>query len=692
MKKYFAFGAVLAILLPSLAFASFDTDLHYGSTGQDVSALQEFLTQQSVYKGPTSGNFFSLTLAGVKAFQRAEGIKPVSGYVGPVTRGVINKIIAGQVSTSEGNATTTQTPVDLSQQPALSSGLPQSINLPNGAVVKINTDGSIASYTPAPSAPQPSTVGAQTIPTPFAPSPSASKVQVASTTTPSPTNAPTHTPIVGAQPIGLQTQASSTLTVSIPSSDGQVVPPGNNIALGKIQFSAGGGDVSLSAIPLHLTVGGGSVSDLSGCQLFYAAMPLNSAVSPVNGQNVFKLTQSLTVLKGTTVTLTPTCNVNNDIIDGTTFAWGIDATDSWSPTDNTSKGVVAKNIISSAGQVITMSVNGSITISVDVSTPPYSISAGGATGVTMGVYTFRPKNEAINLAQIGLTLASGVTGDLSKLYIYNGPTLLGIANFNNGAATTISTLTTSLTLPVNTDTQLTIKTDIGNIGSGQLGKEGDLVKVDLLNAQGIGAYTGAMISANGSAGISSVRIFKSYPAVLLDALPSSSGFTNNVPLARFEVTANPAGPVNINEINFDIAPTSGVTFGHLNVVVYNNAAYQPLPNGSSVSTGVVNISENLQPIGGVLTYANSITIPAGRTYYFQLQGNFSSSPTGLGSVTTKLQGDSSFSGMNTASEVSGNFVWSPNMNGTSGVNDADWANGYQISGLPTTGLNQTRTY
>ena len=116
MKKYLIAGTALGLLFPFAAFASLNTDLQYGSTGQDVTALQEFLKQQNVYSGPISGNFYSLTLTAVKKFQSAEGITPVSGYVGPVTRGEINQILAGQVSTSEGSATATQPPVDLSQQ------------------------------------------------------------------------------------------------------------------------------------------------------------------------------------------------------------------------------------------------------------------------------------------------------------------------------------------------------------------------------------------------------------------------------------------------------------------------------------------------------------------------------------------------------------------------------------------------
>lgn len=113
MKKLFI--AVL-LLFPTLAFAqTFDTNLSYGSTGPDVTSLQEFLTAQHVYAGPISGNFFSLTLAAVKRFQAAESISPVSGFVGSITRGTINAILSQQTPVSEGNASTSTLPVDLSQ-------------------------------------------------------------------------------------------------------------------------------------------------------------------------------------------------------------------------------------------------------------------------------------------------------------------------------------------------------------------------------------------------------------------------------------------------------------------------------------------------------------------------------------------------------------------------------------------------
>lgn len=83
------------LLIPSVSFAAFDHNLYYGLQGNsEVLALQEFLADQGVYTGPITGNFFALTLAGVKAFQARKNITPVSGYFGILSRGVANQMLA----------------------------------------------------------------------------------------------------------------------------------------------------------------------------------------------------------------------------------------------------------------------------------------------------------------------------------------------------------------------------------------------------------------------------------------------------------------------------------------------------------------------------------------------------------------------------------------------------------------------
>ena len=114
MKKIIV-GGLLALMLPLAASAqTFDQNLYFGIQGDsEVKQLQEFLTDQGIYSGPISGNFFSLTLAGVKNFQSREGIIPASGYFGPLTRARASDILSQQLGPSDQQAiveTGTSTP------------------------------------------------------------------------------------------------------------------------------------------------------------------------------------------------------------------------------------------------------------------------------------------------------------------------------------------------------------------------------------------------------------------------------------------------------------------------------------------------------------------------------------------------------------------------------------------------------
>lgn len=108
MKKLIFVLVSLFVALP--AAASFDNDLYYGIKGNsDVMALQEFMTEQSIYTGPITGNFYSLTLAAVKEFQTQQEITPVSGYFGPLTRIKANAVLSSQMTDELGASFTPTT-------------------------------------------------------------------------------------------------------------------------------------------------------------------------------------------------------------------------------------------------------------------------------------------------------------------------------------------------------------------------------------------------------------------------------------------------------------------------------------------------------------------------------------------------------------------------------------------------------
>jgi hypothetical protein len=78
---------------------TFTRNLSYGMTGSDVKELQEFLIQKD--SGPAARklkahgatkNFGTLTQNALIEFQKKAGIKPASGFFGPITRAYVNNL------------------------------------------------------------------------------------------------------------------------------------------------------------------------------------------------------------------------------------------------------------------------------------------------------------------------------------------------------------------------------------------------------------------------------------------------------------------------------------------------------------------------------------------------------------------------------------------------------------------------
>ena len=104
MKKLHFVILMICFIVPSVTLATFGRDLQYGSTGDDVAELQEFLTVQGNYMGPITGNFYSLTRQGLISFQTVNNISPAAGYFGPITRAKVNSTLASQETASNAQA------------------------------------------------------------------------------------------------------------------------------------------------------------------------------------------------------------------------------------------------------------------------------------------------------------------------------------------------------------------------------------------------------------------------------------------------------------------------------------------------------------------------------------------------------------------------------------------------------------
>lgn len=523
---------------------------------------------------------------------------------------------------------------------------------------------------------------------------------------------------------------SLAITASASPSSQNVVAGAQGLLMANIQFDASqsGEDVRMSSIPLNET-GAAAVANLSGCALFNGATQLNTGSNVVNtvtktSATTFTFDNAFTFPKGTVTTFAVKCNLSS-AATSSTYIWGVNSGSTFTATGKDSGNTITPTATTGTSGTMTVTTGASVTMTVDASSPSYALQAAGTSGVTVGVIKVRSTNEAYNLTKLGLTLANGTygststgaggspssgAGDLTTVYLYNGATLLGTATFTGVSQTATSTFATALNVPADTDTLITVKADVAGISVSAPGGIGNLVKVDPLNFEGTGAQSGTTVRGQSAAGISGTspvagfRLFKSYPTLALDTLPST-GIADGR-LLRFKVTANSAGPVSIGQMKFTISTTS-VTV--TNVALYALTQDGTTPVSGQGASGLIGSTFCQSACSGADPYtvtiaasSTPIQVPAGQTYYFELRASVSGVVSGS-SIVTKLKGDSAYttgltSGFNVATSAGATstsadqFTWAGNSTTTADfVNAVDWSNGYSLPGLPSSGLIQTRS-
>ncbi len=205
-----------------------------------------------------------------------------------------------------------------------------------------------------------------------------------------------------------------------------------------------------------------------------------------------------------------------------------------------------------------------------------------------------------------------------------------------------------------------------------------------------GVYTATLSSGDIFLASSTLTIgLKSLPTVELDtSLPQFDVVDGR--LMRFKIMAKPTGAIGINQFTFTIAANSADVTS-VALYGYSDPGYsQPI---ASTTAGVLSTSVvDPTPSAPAVILPMSLEIPAGQIYYFELDGTVTPSDTTY-SVITTLLGDAASTTVGTATQLasSSNFIWSPNTYATSSVTDADWTNGSIVSGLPQSGIIQSRT-
>ncbi|MEI6346247.1 MAG: peptidoglycan-binding protein [bacterium] len=520
--------------------------------------------------------------------------------------------------------------------------------------------------------------------------------------------------------------AALAIGVSTSPSIQTVVAGSQDVVFANYQFDASqsGEDVRFSSVPLTLTKSSGAYTDLTNCKLWDGSTSLTTGSNVVNptvahaGAETFTLDSTLTIPKGAVKTISLSCNIGSGASG--VYKWGNTAANisALSVTGVTSSNSVTVGGSASLGQYQTVG-SAALVVAADASTPSYKLASAGSNGITVGVLKFTATNDAINLERVGLKLtnsASSSPSNLVSVTLFDGATAVGTAQFVGSNTVATSTLSSTVVVPKNSDKILTIKVnlaDITNTGSGTGdGTEGAMIAVDnnastdVGGTRGTGVGSGSTINATGSTAFDGVRVFKSYPTFSQDSL-SATGVSDGK-LLRFKVTADSKGSISINKFTLTVATTSGVTVTGINVYGYEDAAYSQAVSGVQGS-GALAFS-NLAPANNLSSTQNEVSaqnssgvattlvVPAGTTRYFEVRATSITGLTTGSSVTTSLLGDSAYPSLATLmaqasgveSDTNDNFIWSPNATTTSALAHSDWTNGYNVPGLPSSGIVQSR--
>lgn len=340
-------------------------------------------------------------------------------------------------------------------------------------------------------------------------------------------------------------------------------------------------------------------------------------------------------------------------------------------------------------------ISGTLTAAVDSASPAYALVAGGSTNITLGAFTFHATGEQIVLGKVRVALAEGSPTDVAKITLWNGPIKVGEGVFVGNNHATVVTLSSPVVIRKDSSVTLTVKGDIAHVGIGQPTSSGTLVRVGLQfgfgDFYGTGSSSGQTIHVTGNTTVAEgVRIFKSFPTIGLESLPSSG--VQDGRLLRFKITASPQGDISIGKVKVNIA-ASGASVS--NAQLYGYVDYYSLPVSGFGPSGQLATHE---PIDGFV-FANPLRIPAGSTRYFQIISTVSPVAGSNITISATLNGDHNFPGDSgtllpfsafTGGKDAG-FVWSPHSFSASSFLDADWTNGFGVAGLPSSGLVQTRS-
>ncbi len=435
---------------------------------------------------------------------------------------------------------------------------------------------------------------------------------------------------------------------------------------------------------------------------------------------------ALAISAGTTKVITVKADIGTGQTSGDLKigmqANGVNATDDEGTT-------VDEDVTAGQGQTMTLTTGGQLNLSA-LTDPSSALVVAGSSDVAVGKFTLQAKYEDININYVGITLAAAdglvdasEQDQIQTVALYEDGVAEAIGSIEVTAANATITPSTTLTLPIGTTKNYTLKATFAELTDVSPAESGAGVKFQItsLDATGVSPGSTAITVSGLDASFNNFTIFKSLPTVAMLSFSGADTITGNsvVSLVKFKVTANSAGPISLYRFTFgistttvnlgtDVTNTSGYYLymsdseGSLGDIVSRGsgtakADMKGTPSGSAGTEALIETWFDVNDDDTSGTAEEQLIINAGDTKYFTLRGTISSGHDGTAdneSISTVLAGDGDFtdSALLGADGVDAvdqdDFIWS-DLNAdlyasSTATRTAMYVNGYRVSGLAST--------
>ena len=338
----------------------------------------------------------------------------------------------------------------------------------------------------------------------------------------------------------------------------------------------------------------------------------------------FNLTPTVTVLKNGSVNVAIVADLSSSAEENDTFSVSVDAVTASGKDTGSSITVTPAG----DGQAMTVALGGTLTISVDSSTPVAGLMLDNANEHSTTVFRLAANNtENLDVDSIKIT-DDGTNGNdvVASYKFYNGATLLGSATPDGSGNAELFLTDGALVIPANDYKLVTVKAVLRDIdGTGFQNGDNIVVTIDAAgDVDTTGLASGAAVdSTQTSVDGNSMIAYEAYPVVTFAAdgsIGSAITLGANQLVAKLGVTNSGNKDVTFqdgdnNNVSIQVQTVGDDTdTGDQTVTLKDQDGITLDTSVITSATGVTQLDFDMSSVGATV----GTTIPAGQTKYFYI--------------------------------------------------------------------------